>query len=306
MLELKALAGIQAQRNQLDARRGEQSGKLYQQGLTAFAQASQSDFADRAALREALVAWIEAIKQQRSNPAPYIALGYLFSLLGDGRTAIMYLKAAQNLDPAHPDPPVLIQHLLEAPVKAVSAQKPAIPAPTVDDESYEDLEDLLLVWIGRVQVWPLPVASLTPELHRQLAQCHQELAQAIAQFEKGLQELETEFDVADLRKRLRPLESRLQQYSLAIQQSRELAQLNQEITRFQGKVEQALQPHSHGANLNPQLETEIEQWLDDCDAIADQLEALEAKSLDISSLLLNYESLSQLLAKLQDQLDEQD
>ena len=87
-MDLKALSGLQAQREQLDARRSRLSGDAYQQGLEAFARASRSDFKDREALRQALDAWFEAIKQQRGNPEPYISLGYLFLLLGDSRTAV--------------------------------------------------------------------------------------------------------------------------------------------------------------------------------------------------------------------------
>ncbi|HEY9841777.1 MAG TPA: hypothetical protein V6D23_15050 [Candidatus Obscuribacterales bacterium] len=290
MMQLNALAGIQAQRQQLDGRRAEQAGKLYQQGMDAFARASQSDFRDRAALREALDAWIEAIKHQRSNPAPHIALGYLFSLLGDTRTAIMYLKTAQNLDPKHPDPPVLIQQLQALPAKAVQASS------GVDEEAYDQLEDLLLVWTGRIHAWPPPLASLSPEPFRQLGQCQQELAQALSEIEARLDQLETEFDVADLHKRLRPLEARLGQYALALKQSQELIRLNQEIVRLNDLVVAALQSH--------RSDIAIEAWLDSCDALADRLEGLEEKGQDISALLPAYESLCQLLAKLQDQLDE--
>src|ERR1043166_1607762 len=161
MLQLKELAGLQNQRQALDGKRQEQSSQFYQQGMQAFARASQSDFHDKAALQQALDAWMQAIRHQRNNPAPYIALSYLFSLLGDTRTAMMYAKAAQQQDSRHPDPPKLIEHLLarQSPSKPVRSGDAVQPQD--DDQSLDYFEQLLATWLRRISSWPAPVPVLT-------------------------------------------------------------------------------------------------------------------------------------------------
>lgn len=297
-MDLKALSGLQAQREQLDARRSRLSGDAYQQGLEAFARASRSDFQDREALRQALDAWFEAIKQQRSNPEPYISLGYLFLLLGDSRTAVMYLKAAQNIAPRHPDPPVLIELLLRE-GRAEPAVSPAAAQGSIDDESFEALEAELRDWLRRIQTWQPPVPTPADQERLQLANCHQELAQALSEFQAQLIALEAEFDVSQLRARLRPLESKLQQYGQAIRLSEQFAELSATIQQLYGLTRKASQ------DIGDEPLPDLEQLLDDCDAIADRLEAIEAKGFDISPLSGPYEALCQAIEKLQDKLDEQ-
>ncbi|MGV3523435.1 MAG: hypothetical protein ACO1RX_04385 [Candidatus Sericytochromatia bacterium] len=284
-MQLQALAGLQAQRDALDARRGAQAQQFYEQGLQAFAQAAQRGFRDKALLQQALEAWIQAVRQQRTQPEAYIALGYLFHMLGDKRSAVMYLKTAQQMAPQHPDPPMLLDLLLQRPSRAENE----------GDSEWESLENQLREWHARLPHWPRAQASLDPAICLGLSTSRDELQTALARLQQGLQSLEHSQDVAPLRQQLLPLEQQLQGYVQALKQSQQLQQLQRDLAAAHQQVKTASQNGLSAAGL--------EQLLDACDALADRVDAL-GEQPGSEPLFDAYAELANAVERLQDKLDE--
>lgn len=297
MMQLKALAGLQAQREALDSRRHGQADSFYQDGLKAFAQASNSEFRDRAALQQALEAWVQAVRHQRGNPEPCIALGYLFMILGDSRTAVMYLKTAERLAPDHPDPPAMLAHLAQPVRPAASAAAPAHathPAPAFPDGPDEDdVLDGIRDWIVRLATWPPPQPAVGAG--KALGRCRSELSEGLKLLTHQLNALDAEMDVAPLRAKLEPLERRCSEYGTALDLTMAFEKISAELQALEGTVRQAVA-------MDMEL-TSLEKLLDRCDWIADRLDEYSNQGHDVSALENLYGRVCEQIEALQDRLD---
>lgn len=104
-MDFNALQQAQEHSHQASQQRAVEAHQLYLEGVAAFARAADSQFELRQPLRDALDAWMSAIRLYHSDPKPYVALGYLFLLLDDSIKSVKYFKAAQELQADQSDPP---------------------------------------------------------------------------------------------------------------------------------------------------------------------------------------------------------
>lgn len=299
-MDFKALQQLQTQN--LGARRQAEAIKLYQQGLEAFAQATASRFRDKQALRNAFDKWMDALKQHRQNPDPYIGLGYIFLILNDHRAALMYFKSAQGIQPDHPDAALLIQYLVD--LTSGRAPQPPAGLPAGSDGSdydalYDRAEQLLDLHLRQLRQLPGLKPSPHADERQQQEQICADQGQLVAEVKQMLKTLAVEIDTSELEKQLAVLETALRRLQTVKEASASFARLAQEMQACSAEADRAL-----AKVPMPGAEALIESLLDRCDAFADQLDELENRRHDITALKPYYDELVESLNALQDKLDE--
>jgi len=301
-----AFAELQAQSQGLNQRRQHTAGQHYEAGLKYFDVAVQSQFQDKQALQQALQEWIQAIRHNRRDPAPCVAVGFLFILLGEQRQALLYLKAAQQIDPQHADAARFLELLQRPPQasmgtsQAVAVAASVVP-PTEDpdldyDSLYDQTEALIQQQIAALTAAPPPVAGTDKQSYQALKLQYQQLKTSQDLIHSQLGTLEQEIDCHDLRQRLSPIEKRLQHFADILLASQAFASLAKDLKSETQQVQDFLAGDVHAAPL--------EHLLDRCDELADALEALEQQGHQIRELEGFYQQLTHALEKLQDRLDE--
>lgn len=301
-MDFKALQQLQNQSQNLHARRQGEAAGLYQQGIEAFAQAMESEFRNKAALRTAFDKWMEALKLHRQNPEPYIGLGYIFLILNDRRSALTYFKAAQSVQPDHPDAALMLQHLVElSTAPSPAATPPQTSAPFGDDLDalYDRAEHLLDFHLK--QLLHLPGLEPSPEraeIQRQAQLCADQ-GQILLEIKRLLKIVADEIDTAPLEKQLAVLEAAVKRLETVHETSQAFAALAAEITAVNQRARQALEHFRPGAEAEDSLET----LLDDCDRFADRLDAFDAQHYAIVPLEPLYRQLIENVGILQEKLD---
>ena len=91
---------VQAQAGLINQRR-DGSDTLCRQAYALLAESESQGFEDKELLKEAMRLFIQAIRQQRQNPEPYLGLIYLFFLIGEENQANLYLDIVFKLAPQH-------------------------------------------------------------------------------------------------------------------------------------------------------------------------------------------------------------
>lgn len=139
----------------------------------------------------------------------------------------------------------------------------------------------------------LPKAALEAKDIIQLKQEHLLLSEICNDFHQQLAALEKpgDHETSQLHKNFEPLLQRLHLYEEAIKISAVFTQLQQ---RIQNEIHEVLEATLALAkqflpNHLPRFESGLEQFQDRCDAVADQLDALESQSHDIQPLVILYE-----------------
>lgn len=83
----------------ITAKRHSEALDYYTIGMSCVAIASQSNFADKALIKQSISFLMEAIKFNRSNPKPYIGIAYILMVYGNHPIALKYLQQALQIDP---------------------------------------------------------------------------------------------------------------------------------------------------------------------------------------------------------------
>lgn len=155
---------------------------------------------------------------------------------------------------------------------------------------------------------PLPKASLDARAVRELAREHRTLQDLCTGFSSQLAVLDQQGDreIARLYQNFEPLLQRLRLFEEALRISEVFAQLEQRLQAEITEVKEAtlaLAKQILPYNL-PKFEQGLEMFQDRCDAVADQLDALENQGHDIRDLVAHYERWLAHLETFMEVLDE--
>jgi hypothetical protein len=326
-MDFAQLALVRQQRQQLDQQRNNLAEKHCQQGFEALTAAFLPEFATRRQelLLNAINAFEKALQQSRSLALTYIGLAYLWTSVRQNIKALAYLKEAERLDPRLPGIEDLRTGILNAqkslsykPTQASSQTSALSPADALQEESvrvenslddlYDTVEsrlDELLLKVStdamnplKAELDPSALRSLTRQMQSWQSQHHAILA--------DLEILDAEIDIVPLKLKTRPIESLIQRYKQLLQFSAQLKQIMERISHENEMVMAQIQEtrHTNDPEDIPILEKNLGILMDHCDQIADELDALEEKGLDINPAMSLYASLCQNIEALNDSVED--
>lgn len=298
-MNLKELVHAQSQ---LLQHRHSEADLLCRQAYYLIAEAEAGDFANKALLKQALMLFTQAVRQQRRAPEPYIGLAYLAILLEQRSQARRYLQTALGLNPQQSDAAQLLNYLEQAP--PVTTALPAFAeAPFGDlDRLHEHIEQQLYEFVRTLMQQAPPEISFEPEAIRALQATTTALQEQIQTFENRIVLLEGEFDTADLRRRLRPAEAIFKRYQRALDSSESQRAVHGEIIRLIETV-RSLFGQSEAEPLSPERERELESLMDRCDWVADRLDELSAEER-LETLEYRYHALIEMIEQVREKLDD--
>lgn len=300
------MAAIEEQKeqksSQLTRYRHEESENYLARGVECMLLAEENAYADRALLKEACDSYIEAIKFNRQNTEAYVGMAYLLWILGDKAQALRYLEQGLRTNPNHPDVHALIKVVDPRPTQT-GAQPTAIADEQVDQELAAEVSALVKEVLVLLEQEKTSAIAPTVNHH------------AIERLQEKLSEWENRYDeVLDaidslkafhqrvmLTVELWPVQDRILAYTQALKRSELMLALDDKI------VENITTAREYIAGLGKGdlglYRTYMDILLDNCDALADELEVFEKEGLNIRTLESHYQQLAELVEELQSALE---
>lgn len=328
MLDLMQLKGIEKKKSELDDKRQAFSEQELFKGIAHLEKFQLDGFQDPQLLKQGCVHLIEAMKRNRRDERPCLALAYLFVLIQDYPTANEYLQLARQLDPGNPLLTALQESIQEQLLEELQTPQhqqahPSQPTPpppgelvtpfaatalTTEqdfDALYDKIETHLFAQVKRLAETPPPEVSLQPQQIAQLEDLWLALKESCQQLETQIAYVSQEIDTTALSAQLRPLILTSKRYQTALKVSQELALLQSEllaeISSIRRKITEAL-GLKHPTDLD-RLESALEADLDQCDAFADRIDLLESQGQNVSEVVCHYQVLLETLDQYRDTLD---
>ncbi|MEZ0375217.1 MAG: hypothetical protein ACAI44_39385 [Candidatus Sericytochromatia bacterium] len=312
-LDLGTLAVIEDMTERQSHLRHATSARLTAYGLDCLQNAQQDGFHDRELLVEACEALLDAIRYDRARLEPYLGMGYLLWLLGEYQQARDYLSEALTLAPDNADAQTLLQ-ALQASLRQASPPRQAIlpplsPLPSKDfDRWYDEVEREIKTEIQTISRIPPASFAISDDRLRieALERRYADLLRAQARILAQCEQIEAEIDCAGLRSMLRPIEIVLARCHTSLSASWQLVELGVMLEAHRQWLEHSLAQFEAAQGLMPPEFTQerFEYLLEDCDTLADQIDALDQSQPEISALIAAYEDLVQKVTQLQDVLDQ--
>lgn len=285
-----------------------------QEGMQALANYQGSQFRLRAELRKACELLTEAMGADRSKPAPYVGLGYVFILLDDSQTAARLLTDALRKDPENADAKMFLEYLQvknQRKAKKVAAApltpKPSAKMPVEDEEVdldllYDRTEARLITQLQLISQAAQPQVSVDKETGLAFRKRLRDFQAFLSEIREDIALIDTEIQTDELLQQLKPLDTMLKRYIQVDEFSQQLRVLRQRIRTESADVAAVIK------QLNQYSPTEVEQltekYLDSCDAVADQMDDLESRGCPIELLDSDYKSWVAILENLQDNVEE--
>ncbi len=302
-MDLKALLHTH---DQVSRKRKEQGTMSCEQGYELLIQAEKTGFKDKAILKQASDAFILAIRQERTHPEAYIGLGYLLLLLSDFQAAETQFKSALRFAPDNQDAKSLLEFSQH--------KRLGLPLKSAQPET-EESEQLFVHFVERIQtaIRKAKASQLKQPLLdmaqlQVLVKEHGESQWRYQQLEQELAELDLALPADSLKGLLNSFADLLRHQTKMIQTSMTFQKLEQALVAQMARVRDGI------VNL-PQLRSKediqayeqntLEDLLDHCDKLADQLDSISEQGHDIRSLERQYETLVQMIENLQEQIDGQ-
>lgn len=321
-MDLSLLHALRQQSSQLASQRHEKSDEAYQEGLKALAQAQASGFRDKAALKQASQQFLKAIQMARGKAEPYVGLAYLLLLLGQQAQAVRYLQQAQRIEPEHEDTRKLLQYIqnpqaFAAPTpeptpsqqgdsgfRILALERPEAPtAEASDDERPRVLREKLTML--SYEASKLPTALILDRKQLTLArQQVQEWEDQLEVIQEDIHDLERTQNVNSLLRSVQVLERRIEKLDKLCRDSAHLCQIHDDILDAQLDVRGALKQSHFVPEEADALEARLEEFLDECDRLADLIDESEAQGLETQALAMNYEALTAAVERFQDAVDD--
>lgn len=300
-MHLDFMANLQREKSLQSDLRQNKAQEAIQRATTFFQEAYNTGFKQRDKVLKASNAFIEAIKYNRRDPHPYVAMGYLLLVFDDRQQALGYLKTALELDPHQPD----AQNLLKIAVQPAEKSKPKQTIPVANFTSaidYDALYDQCETWVRQHTFQAMSIqlpagATVEPTVIEQLKQQYQTLQDAYQLIVEHVRVIDEEIDTGELTRQLRPLETRLKQLAKLYQECQTFVRIHTEIRELTNQVETRLK-HENTRELF------LESILDHCDTLADQLDNLSQKGVAIAELEQVYNHLVEQVGLLQEMLDD--
>lgn len=317
-MNLKELTQLRAQSVQRENPRHQKAEDFLYQGLAALQYAHETGYTRPEMLKQACVWLIEAMKANRSDTRPCIALAFLFMIIEDHATALEYLQLVLTAEPHNVFALALKETLQEQLLSKQSRQphsgqatasatsglaQDAADQEDVDfDQLYEHTRREILAAAHELMTAPQPVAGATPQHVARLRAVRLRGHQLLQDFQQQLEELEQEIDTSALSRLLKPFEVHVRASERLLLLSERSVGLLERITALRQEVLGTSLPVD--SETVKQAEQVLETWLDSCDAFADELEALESEELALEPVLSHYEDLIAQVEKYREALDD--
>jgi hypothetical protein len=312
---IKGLHQADEQLSALSKKRQQEADKYYQMGFKLLDVAYQQNCQNLESLEQVCVYFTQAMRHNRSDVRPYLALSYLFSLVNNYVMAWKYAKAVKEL---YPENQIVLEW--EANLKSQEEKfknKQAQPAQLSNDQQIDDLnpaqikliENKLRAFIisqaQEITSQKPPQPTLRPEELEQLNNSLQNYQKVADQVSEQLDILNKYIDTQSLEYLYQPLLVNLKRYRETIGASMTFYELNDRSTELLNQV-QELEAQIKGLTtpdeISP-LQDNLEEILDQCDLIADHIDQIEEQGFQLSPILALYKKLTRHIESCQTLLD---
>lgn len=333
--QLSALASLSDTRSQ---QRQGQAEKHLNKGLALLQKAHDEGFRHPLRLQEASASLLEAIKFNRGDTRPYLAMAYVFLLLEDHSMAQKYVHQALTLDPNSAQVRLFqariaedYQRVAERRQNARAAQtavnapaevafEPSRAVSSLQQKAQSDFDMLNFDFDAQYDAAEARLRHLLREVTtagalapvsdpRELSAIYQKAQKQKQGYETILQDLkviEAEIDCSDLRRLLRPIESHLKRAEQIFAISQELLQLKTKIREEIELVGQLCQEAA--ATQEPAdveiLEENLEAFLDNADGYTRRIEGLEVREPSLGDIRQVLGQLNERIESYQEALEE--
>ena len=327
-MDLNQLTDIQQKKAKQGQERALVSSAACDAGFQCLASAfkAENSVRSRQLLMQAYDSFQNALELQRTNPEPYVGLSYLLTTMEQYDNALVYLEEAGRLCPTYPNIQVMRQSIETAKQKKDKQRrtltstaktprleppapkfKPIVPAGLDYDSLYDQTENQIgqrVHQIMRENRLPLSPTINSKELELILGQRKQWLKWQ-QEIRNTLNTLDQEIDISPLQLQLKPFEMMLRRYTQFIEASQRLIDLKQRIRDESALVLSQIREGQGVADPSDVaiLRENLESILDQCDKIADQMDAVEAMGFDNSVLMADYDKLIRYVEALQEEID---
>lgn len=319
-MDLSLLQSLREQSSQLASQRHEKSDSAYQQALTALAKAQSSAFKDKAALKEASQQFLKAIQMARGKAEPYVGMAYLLLLLGQQQQAVRYLTQARDIDPTHQDTQKLLSYLqnpaaFSAP-ETTSQRSQRLPQPQTDglraesavssptsESRQNNIRTRLTELSYQASQLPLELTLDRKQLKQMELQL-QDWEDRLEDLQDDIAELELLENVNSLQRSVQVLERRIEKLQQLYRDSVHLSQVRAGILDVQFEVRAILKNETLETLAPEALEDRLENFLDECDRLADLIDEAEGRGLNTQALASAYEALAADVESFQDAVDD--
>jgi tetratricopeptide (TPR) repeat protein len=315
LVDFAVLTQVKQGLQKSDQERHQQSLDLYNQGRQLIREAMKQPV-DKAKLKQATDCFSKGIQANYKNPSNYFGMGFLFLLIGQAAEAIPFIKSGLDLEPDSELGLALFEQaqdglLPKATQKSVLPNIPQIDTSQADldfDELYDRTEAAILLFLK--QIMSDEVLGYVPSPNsKQLSLVQSKLKHFQAKnqaFQQQLQILDQEIEVSDLRQHLSTIDKAMQRILSLSQLFEEFIEIHQDIKKHHdltdgiiAESQTTVDPHDTEV-----LEENLQVLLDHCDSVADRLDEIESKRIDIGPLQSPYQNYAEQLERFQDVLEE--
>lgn len=293
MHQLAALENVHQLTAQRDQRRQQQAEALCRQALELIERFGRQG--DSAALYQALDLLQQSLAIRSTQAEPYALLGFIFCGLGNPQLTARYFQEAQRLGPELE----LVHKLRQLMSAGQTASAHTESAPLNSDALYDEVQGLLKTWQQQVTAALIPAQPLSAAGLSRFQAVLQSLTRQREGLQAQLELLAQDIDVLPFKLQLRPFELKLEAGQRQLRQAQLALELQARADGLRSEAEAALLDLKHFDSPC------LEQLLDRCDALADDIDDLERQGGDISAPAQTYRVMSQAVMRLQDALDEQ-
>ncbi|PIQ24444.1 hypothetical protein COW36_24650 [bacterium (Candidatus Blackallbacteria) CG17_big_fil_post_rev_8_21_14_2_50_48_46] len=305
-MNLKELAHLRQRASHLDQNRHHQAREFYLSGLKLLAAAQQEGYQNNKRLTEALTQFLQALRLHHRDQGSALAAAYIFGLAGNLNQAQRYLRLILEVTPQHPEA-LKLQAQLSQPFTQPQTE-PTQPASAIPDHDalYDLLAEKIHKEIHSLHRQGIFVPVLEPDALAQLAEDTENRKNNYAWLCEQRERVETEIDTSDLAQAMQILEKALKRQEGIYEASLKMQVLVPHLQEFEREVITVTVAMLKSPTLERVKETEVqlENMLDRCDTLADQIDELENKGFSHKNLTDLYHLLVVRLEHLQDKLDE--
>lgn len=261
--------------------------------------ADQEGYNDKAKIRNAAALFTEALDLKTQDVRAHNGLAYIFTLLEEVEVGLQCVEAALEIEP---------NNIASLFFQAYLTHLDEGDAPPEDGSDLERLYEQTQSWlteeIQNMSRETLPQPSLRVEQHELIKAKMEQIYDSYQQVLKRLDKLEAAFDVMHLRQLSQSLMTFFQRYKQIYRISKEMNHIHSQMGETSQDSKRLLHDTRTHAIWQHQLEENLEQLLDRCDEIADQLDTLDEQNIPLDDLLSAYNHLIAEVTAIQELIDE--
>ncbi len=305
-MDLSALSNLAKARQQSDHldQRHDKALQLYRLGCEYLKRAKLSHYQDKSLTKKAIACLVKAIENNRKDARAYIQLARLFLIFKQPIQANKYLQEAVRIDPLDPN----AQKLLTYTQKSASRtrMRPVSEPLPIDTQQTELVDPSLQPQVAyaalaqriqeQIEIAFERVQGLKPSMIPiQVNHMRQTLRQLEKPFDSICQEMdriEKQIDLSPLEFEFKKLELNLNVFEDILSFSERQIQFRNETLALSQEIEVQMQSSTQEIEPRETYERFLDQALIQCDALADQLEALEGAGNEVGHLMKDYDQLN--------------